>query len=90
MCLTMLQHSLLLQHSQLLHTPNYCNTPYYCNTPPVFLSRRAAFSLASKLPSCVIFIDEVDALLGRRNSLKVNQWPPASTVLRRGVLPAGT
>lgn len=34
---------------------------------------RAAFTLAAKLSPCVIFIDEVDALLGKRNSLKEHE-----------------
>ncbi|PSC75359.1 ATPase family AAA domain-containing 1 [Micractinium conductrix] len=34
---------------------------------------RAAFTLAAKLSPCVIFIDEVDALLGRRNSLREHE-----------------
>ncbi|KAL4425684.1 hypothetical protein ABPG75_009700 [Micractinium tetrahymenae] len=34
---------------------------------------RAAFTLAAKLAPCVIFIDEVDALLGKRNSLKEHE-----------------
>ena len=34
---------------------------------------RAAFSLAAKLAPCVLFIDEVDALLGRRNSQKEHE-----------------
>ncbi|GAB4821855.1 hypothetical protein N2152v2_008901 [Parachlorella kessleri] len=33
----------------------------------------AAFSLADKLSPCVIFVDEVDALLGKRNSLKEHE-----------------
>lgn len=31
-------------------------------------SVRAAFALATKLAPCVVFIDEVDALLGKRRS----------------------
>lgn len=34
---------------------------------------RAAFSLAAKLAPCVLFIDEVDSLLGRRNSQKEHE-----------------
>ena len=34
---------------------------------------RAVFSLASKLAPCVVFVDEVDALLGRRNSTKEHE-----------------
>ncbi len=35
--------------------------------------RRAAFTLAARLSPCVIFVDEVDALLGRRNSHKEHE-----------------
>ncbi len=34
---------------------------------------RAAFMLAAKLAPCVLFIDEVDSLLGRRNSSKEHE-----------------
>lgn len=42
--------------------------------PPLCCCRcRAAFTLAAKLAPCVLFIDEVDSLLGRRNSSKEHE-----------------
>lgn len=69
--------------------------------PQCALTRRAAFSLAAKLSPCVIFIDEVDALLGRRNSSREHEalrcarrraclawWPRAAGACLRAGGPA--
>ena len=48
-----------------------CLTGLLTNVLPTLLwcaTCRAVFTLAAKLQPCVIFIDEVDALLGKRNS----------------------
>lgn len=51
-----------------------------CSHPPSLFCR-ATFTLAAKLAPCVIFIDEVDALLGKRNSNKEHE------ALRCGAVP---